>query len=78
MAPSGFFASSALSGPDAATYVESTSLLLQESYGTIVVAAVLLAACWITVGLRVYVRTVLIHGMGWDDWVMLVTLVSRS
>lgn len=30
---------------------------------------------WIAVSLRVYVRGVLIKSFGWDDWLMLATLV---
>ena len=39
------------------------------------VSGTALALAWIAVSLRVYVRAVLIRAFGWDDWLMLITLV---
>lgn len=54
-----------------------------DIYGAVVgVAVALTILSWIVVSLRVYVRGVVIKSFGWDDWLMLATLVctfrSRS
>lgn len=40
------------------------------------VAAAMLALSWVTVSLRVYVRTRLIKAFGSDDWLAVATLAS--
>lgn len=32
----------------------------------------------VTVALRIYVRTNMKTGLGWDDWIMLIAVVSTS
>ena len=39
------------------------------------VAIVFFVLTWITVGLRVWVRTGMLRAFGWDDWTMLATQI---
>ncbi|KAF2156554.1 hypothetical protein K461DRAFT_288958 [Myriangium duriaei CBS 260.36] len=71
----GFFNSSALQGPANETFIEPATLLIQETNGFFALAAVFLPLCWVAVGLRVYVRTVVIKNFGADDWAMMVTML---
>lgn len=40
------------------------------------VATVFFILTWLTVSLRVYTRAVMLKTWGWDDWMMVITLVS--
>ena len=40
------------------------------------VTGLFLALAWISVLLRVYVRAYMIRFFGWDDWLMLLSLVG--
>lgn len=44
----------------------------------IAISVAFLAISWTSVTLRVFVRAFMIRAFGWDDWVMLVTLVSLA
>jgi hypothetical protein len=39
------------------------------------VSILFLVVTWITVALRFYTRIVIVRILGWDDWIMLFTLV---
>jgi hypothetical protein len=39
------------------------------------VAIVFMTLVWTALIMRVYVRTVLIHSFGWDDWTMILAAV---
>jgi hypothetical protein len=38
----------------------------------------LLVVTWIAALLRAYVRGYMLHAVGWDDWTLIPTLVSRT
>lgn len=40
------------------------------------VAILFFVLTWLTVGLRVYVRAIMLKTWGRDDWAMVITLVS--
>lgn len=47
-----------------------------RSHEVLTIAMLFLVLSWVTMGLRVYVRTGMLKSFGMDDWAMLVTLVS--
>lgn len=44
----------------------------------LIVCAVMLASAWLTILLRVYTRTFLVYAFGWDDILMVLSLVRPS
>jgi hypothetical protein len=44
----------------------------------LIVAVVFLVISWISFSLRIYVRVVLIHSWGWDDWMILLTILLST
>jgi hypothetical protein len=44
----------------------------------LIVAVVFLVISWISFSLRVYVRVILIHSWGWDDWMILLTILLST
>lgn len=41
----------------------------------IAVSTVFLVICWLTVFLRLYVRSFIVKSVGWDDWVIVLATV---
>ncbi|RMY56522.1 hypothetical protein D0863_12948 [Hortaea werneckii] len=48
----------------------------ERVYRTTVATGCFLASAWISVGLRFGVRGIMIRCLGWDDWLILVTIVA--
>jgi hypothetical protein len=44
----------------------------------LVVAVVFVVISWISFTLRVYVRAILIQSWGWDDWMILLTILLST
>lgn len=49
-----------------------------RGHGILLAAVFFLVVSWITVSLRVYVRTVMLKSFGADDWTMILTQVCRA
>lgn len=49
-----------------------------RAWGLIGVVTAFLILTVLSVGARVYVRVFMIRSFGWDDWLMLVALVSHA
>lgn len=54
------------------TDAQSTS----RGHVQVAVAVTFLTLAWVSVAVRMYVRTLMIKNIGWDDWWMLLAAVS--
>lgn len=69
-------ATSYSTGPNAHLYIETEGTLRAQVLGVYSLSIIFLILCWVTVGLRTYVRVVLIKAMAVDDWWLIATQVS--
>lgn len=63
-------------GSDSKLYTESVGTLRAQVNGVYALSVIFLIICWITVGLRTYVRTFMLKAMAQDDWWLIATQVS--
>ncbi|KAF4548171.1 Hypothetical protein D9617_31g064070 [Elsinoe fawcettii] len=65
-------------GPNKDLYIEPVGTLRAQVNGVYALSVIFFVLCWVTVGLRMWVRTTMLKGMGVDDWWLLVTQVIFS
>lgn len=46
-----------------------------QGHSFLVVGIAMIALCAVVIGMRIYVRWKILHNMGTDDWLILVSLV---
>ncbi|KAF2219785.1 hypothetical protein BDZ85DRAFT_322167 [Elsinoe ampelina] len=65
-------------GPDKHLYIEPVGVLRSQIDGVYALSIIFFILCWVTVSLRMWVRTTMLKGMGVDDWWLLITQVIFS